>query len=145
MKPIDPDQPIHDVVIIGSGPAGYTTALYAARAQLAPLVFEGPEYGGTPMTTTEVENFPGFPDDLDGTELMERQRAQAERFGAVLSAELVDEVSLDGPVKSIMAGGEVVAARTVILAMGAATKYIGVPGEQELLGRGASSCATCDG
>ncbi len=145
MTPRKTEQPVHDVVIIGSGPAGYTAALYAARAQLAPLVFEGPERGGALMTTTEIENFPGFPDGLDGSDLMERQRAQAERFGAILSPALVDGVDLDGPVKTISAGGQDHRARAVILAMGAAARYTGAPGEQQLIGRGVSSCATCDG
>lgn len=140
-----PDTPIHDLIIIGSGPAGYTAALYAARANLKPLVFEGPEAGGALMTTTEVENFPGFPEGLDGTELMDRQRAQAERFGAVLLPDYVDEVDLAGPIKTVWSFGEEYRSRAVILAMGSATRYLGVDGEQEMLGRGVSSCATCDG
>jgi len=137
---------VHDVIIIGSGPAGYTAALYTARAQLAPLVFEGTEYGGALMTTTEVENFPGFRDGIMGPELMDQMREQALRFGADLRTDDVESVSLDGPVKSVVTGsGETHRARSVILAMGAAARYLGVPGEQELLGRGVSSCATCDG
>ena len=137
--------PVHDLVIIGSGPAGYTAALYAARARLEPLVFEGPESGGALMTTTEIENFPGFPEGLDGPELMERQRAQAERFGATLWPELVTAVSLVDAVKTVWAGGATHHARAVVLAMGSAARYLGIPGEEELLGRGVSSCATCDG
>ncbi|OBI05365.1 thioredoxin-disulfide reductase [Mycobacterium scrofulaceum] len=137
---------VHDVIIIGSGPAGYTAALYTARAQLAPLVFEGTSFGGALMTTTEVENFPGFRDGITGPELMDQMREQALRFGADLRMEDVEAVSLDGPVKSVTtAEGETFRARAVILAMGAAARYLGVPGEQELLGRGVSSCATCDG
>ncbi len=137
---------VHDVIIIGSGPAGYTAALYTARAQLAPVVFEGMSFGGALMTTTEVENFPGFRDGITGPELMDQMREQALRFGADLRMEDVESVSLDGPVKSVTtAEGETVRARSVILAMGAAARYLGVPGEQELLGRGVSSCATCDG
>ncbi|OJZ64767.1 thioredoxin-disulfide reductase [Mycobacterium paraffinicum] len=137
---------VHDVIIIGSGPAGYTAALYTARAQLAPLVFEGTSFGGALMTTTEVENFPGFRDGITGPELMDQMREQALRFGANLRMEDVESVSLDGPVKSVTtAEGETFRARAVILAMGAAARYLGVPGEQELLGRGVSSCATCDG
>ncbi|OBH15717.1 thioredoxin-disulfide reductase [Mycobacterium sp. E3247] len=137
---------VHDVIIIGSGPAGYTAALYTARAQLAPVVFEGTSFGGALMTTTEVENFPGFRDGITGPELMDQMREQALRFGADLRMEDVESVSLDGPVKSVTtAEGETVRARSVILAMGAAARYLGVPGEQELLGRGVSSCATCDG
>jgi thioredoxin reductase (NADPH) len=137
---------VHDVIIIGSGPAGYTAALYAARAQLAPLVFEGTAFGGALMTTTEVENYPGFRDGITGPELMDQMREQALRFGADLRMEDVESVSLEGPVKSVTtADGETYQARAVILAMGAAARYLNVPGEQELLGRGVSSCATCDG
>jgi thioredoxin reductase (NADPH) len=134
------------VIIIGSGPAGYTAALYAARAQLAPVVFEGTSFGGALMTTTEVENYPGFREGILGPELMDQMREQALRFGADLRMEDVESVSLDGPVKSVTtAEGETVRARAVILAMGAAARYLHVRGEQELLGRGVSSCATCDG
>src|ERR1700742_4348874 len=137
---------LHDVIIIGSGPAGYTAALYTARAQLAPLVFEGTSYGGALMTTNEVENFPGFRDGITGPELMDEMREQALRFGADLRMEDVETVLLDGPVKSVVtADGHTHRARAVILAMGAAARYLQVPGEQELLGRGVSSCATCDG
>jgi thioredoxin reductase (NADPH) len=137
---------VHDVIVIGSGPAGYTAALYAARAQLAPVVFEGTSFGGALMTTTEVENYPGFRDGILGPELMDQMREQALRFGADLRMEDVESVSLDGPVKSVTtAEGETLQARAVILAMGAAARYLHVPGEQELLGRGVSSCATCDG
>lgn len=137
---------IHDVIVVGSGPAGYTAALYTARAQLAPLVFEGTSFGGALMTTTEVENYPGFREGITGPELMDQMREQALRFGADLRMDDVESVSLDGPVKSVVtAEGETFRARSVILAMGAAARYLHVPGEQELLGRGVSSCATCDG
>jgi thioredoxin reductase (NADPH) len=137
---------VHNVIVIGSGPAGYTAALYAARAQLAPVVFEGTSFGGALMTTTEVENYPGFRDGIMGPELMDQMREQALRFGADLRMEDVESVSLDGPVKSVTtADGETLQAQAVILAMGAAARYLHVPGEQELLGRGVSSCATCDG
>jgi len=136
---------IRNVIIIGSGPAGYTAAVYAARAQLAPLVFEGSQFGGALMTTTEVENFPGFRDGIMGPELMDQMRGQAERFGAELRAEDVESVELTGDVKYVTANGTRYAARAVILAMGAAARYLHVPGEQELLGHGVSACATCDG
>jgi thioredoxin reductase (NADPH) len=142
----DAHDKVHEVIVIGSGPAGYTAALYTARAQLVPLVFEGTSYGGALMTTTEVENYPGFRDGITGPELMDAMREQALRFGADLRMEDVESVSLDGPVKSVVtADGETHRARAVILAMGAAARYLHVPGEQELLGRGVSSCATCDG
>jgi len=136
---------VRELIIIGSGPAGYTAAVYAARAQLKPLVFEGTQFGGALMTTTEVENYPGFTDGIMGPELMEQMRGQATRFGAELRSEDVEEVSLEGPVKTVLANGVTYRARAVILAMGAATRYLDVPGEQTLLGRGVSSCATCDG
>jgi thioredoxin reductase (NADPH) len=136
---------VHDVIVIGSGPAGYTAAIYAARAQLTPLVFEGTQFGGALMTTTEVENYPGFRDGITGPELMDQMREQALRFGADLRMEDVDEVSLKGPVKSVTVGDEKYYARAVILAMGAQARHLGVPGEDRLLGMGVSTCATCDG
>lgn len=137
---------VHDVIVIGSGPAGYTAAIYTARAQLKPLVFEGTSFGGALMTTTEVENFPGFRSGITGPELMDEMREQALRFGADLRMEDVEAVSLDGPIKEVVTSdGEKHLARAVILAMGAAARYLGVHGEQELLGRGVSACATCDG
>jgi thioredoxin reductase (NADPH) len=136
---------VRELIIIGSGPAGYTAALYAARAQLRPLVFEGTQFGGALMTTTEVENYPGFTDGVMGPELMEQMRNQAMRFGAELRAEDVEEVSLADEVKTVTANGVTYRARAVILAMGAAARYLNVPGEQHLLGRGVSACATCDG
>ena len=136
---------IRDVIIIGSGPAGYTAAIYTARAQLAPLVFEGSQYGGALMTTTEVENYPGFRDGIMGPDLMEQFRTQAERFGAELAPRDVTSVELAGDLKRVMVENATHLARSVILAMGAQPRYLNVPGEQELLGRGVSSCATCDG
>jgi thioredoxin reductase (NADPH) len=136
---------VRDVIIIGSGPAGYTAAVYTARAQLEPLVFEGSQYGGALMTTTDVENYPGFRDGIMGPDLMEQFRAQAERFGAQLQPKDVTAVELAGDVKRVMVDDTTYLARSVILAMGAQPRYLNVPGEQELLGRGVSSCATCDG
>ncbi|OMC02500.1 thioredoxin-disulfide reductase [Mycobacterium sp. NS-7484] len=136
---------VHDVIIIGSGPAGYTAAIYAARAQLKPLVFEGTQFGGALMTTTEVENYPGFREGITGPELMDEMREQALRFGADLRMEDVDAVDLTGPVKTVTVGDETHQARSVILAMGAAARHLGVPGEEALTGMGVSTCATCDG
>ena len=136
---------VHDVIIIGSGPAGYTAAVYAARAQLHPLVFEGVQFGGALMTTTEVENYPGFKDGITGPALMEEMREQALRFGADLRMEDVDDVDLEGPVKTVTVGDETFQAKSVILAMGAAARQLGVPGEMERIGTGVSTCATCDG
>lgn len=141
----EPESDVHELIIIGSGPAGYTAAVYAARAQLKPVVFEGTQFGGALMTTTEVENYPGFREGIMGPDLMDQMREQAIRFGADLRTEDVDEVSLRGPVKTVTVGSEVYRSRAVILAMGAAPRYLGVPGEDTLLGRGVSSCATCDG
>ena len=136
---------IRNLIVVGSGPAGYTAAVYAARAQLDPLVFEGSQFGGALMTTTDVENFPGFAEGIMGPDLMEQMRSQAERFGAELRAEDVESVDLTGPVKYVTVNGKQYAAKAVVLAMGAAARYLNVPGEQTLLGRGVSACATCDG
>ena len=137
---------IRDVIIIGSGPAGYTAALYAARAQLRPLVFEGAvTAGGALMNTTDVENFPGFPDGVLGPDLMDAMRKQAERFGAELVAEDVTEVDLAADPKRVIVEGDVYLARTVIIATGSRYRELGVPGEKRLAGHGVSWCATCDG
>jgi thioredoxin reductase (NADPH) len=135
-----------NVIIIGSGPAGYTAAVYAARASLKPLVFEGSvTAGGALMTTTEVENFPGFRDGIMGPALMDEMRAQAERFGAELVADDVVEVDLTGDVKVVKTATDTFTARAVILAMGSGYRKLGLPNELELSGRGVSWCATCDG
>lgn len=136
---------VHDLIIIGSGPAGYTAAVYAARAELQPLLFEGTEFGGALMTTTEVENFPGFRAGIMGPDLMDEMREQAKRFGAIIRTEDVEGVDVTSPIKKITAGEQTYHARAVILAMGSAARYLNVPGEQTLLGHGVSSCATCDG
>ena len=137
---------VRDVIVIGSGPAGYTAALYAARAQLKPLIFEGSvTAGGALMQTTEVENYPGFPDAIMGPELMDLMRKQAERFGAELLADDVTAVDLTADPKVVKTDGETYLARAVIIATGSAHRMLGVPGEQELAGHGVSYCATCDG
>ncbi|WP_187369760.1 thioredoxin-disulfide reductase [Fodinicola acaciae] len=133
------------VIIVGSGPAGYTAAIYTARANLSPLVIEGAESGGALMTTTEVENFPGYPDGVMGPEMMEQLRAQAERFGAEFVTDDASAVDLSGDIKKVTVGDTTYEAPAVILATGSAWRPLGVPGEQEYLGRGVSSCATCDG
>jgi len=136
---------VRNLIIVGSGPAGYTAAVYAARANLKPLVIEGVQSGGALMTTTEVENFPGFPDAVLGPDLMDNMRKQAERFGAELLTDDATRVDLAGDVKTVWVGETAYRARAVILATGSAWRPLGVPGEQELLGHGVSSCATCDG
>jgi len=137
---------VRNVIIIGSGPAGYTAALYAARAQLSPVVFEGSvTSGGALMNTTEVENFPGFPDGILGPDLMDQLRKQAERFGAELVADDVTDVDLKANPKVVHVGEDAYLTKTVIIASGSAYRKLGVPGEQELSGHGVSACATCDG
>ena len=139
--------PVRDVIIVGSGPAGYTAAIYAARADLKPLVFEGSiTAGGALMNTTDVENFPGFPDGIMGPDLMDNLRTQAERFGAELVAEDIAEMDLTGLVKTVTDGyGNTFSARSVILAMGSNYRKLGLPDEERLSGHGVSWCATCDG
>ena len=138
---------IRDLVIVGSGPAGYTAAIYASRAQLSPVLYEGSvTAGGALMTTTEVENFPGFVDGVMGPELMESMRKQAARFGTELITDDVVEMDLKGDIKTVKDGsGNVVQARAVILATGSAYRHIGLANEDRLSGRGVSWCATCDG
>jgi len=138
---------VRDVIIIGSGPAGYTAAIYAARANLKPLVFEGSvTAGGALMNTTDVENFPGFPDGIMGPMLMDDLRKQAEKFGAELVPDDVADVDLAGDVKIVRdSAGNAFRARAVILAMGSGYRKLGVDGEDRLSGHGVSWCATCDG
>src|SRR6201997_4377812 len=137
---------VRDVIIIGSGPAGYTAAIYAARAKLNPLVFEGSvTAGGALMQTTDGENFPGFPDGIMGPELMDSLRKQAERFGAELVSDDVTEVDLTASPKVVKTETDTYLARSVIIATGSKYKELGVPGEKELSGHGVSWCATCDG
>src|SRR6187397_405869 len=137
---------VENVIIIGGGPAGYTAALYTARANLEPLVFEGFQWGGQLQNTTDVENYPGYPEGIMGPEMMAQFRAQAERFGTRFVTDDVDRVELsDGGVQKVFLGDEEHLARTVILAMGAEPRRLGVPGERELSGRGVSTCGVCDG
>jgi thioredoxin reductase (NADPH) len=137
---------IRDVIIIGSGPAGYTAAVYAARARLNPLVFEGSvTAGGALMNTTDVENFPGFPDGVIGPDLMDGMRKQAERFGAVLVADDVTAVDLKANPKVVTVGSDTYLAKTVIIATGSRYKELAADGEKRLSGHGVSWCATCDG
>ncbi len=138
---------VHNVIIIGSGPSGYTAALYAARAQLNPVIFEGAvTAGGALMNTTEVENFPGFPDGIMGPALMENMRAQAAKFGAQFITDDVTAIDFSKDVKSVTDGsGKTYEAKAIILAMGSAYRELGVPNEKRLSGHGVSWCATCDG
>ncbi len=138
---------VRNVIIIGSGPSGYTAALYAARAQLQPLIFEGAvTAGGALMNTTEVENFPGFPEGIMGPALMENMRAQADKFGAEFITDDVTAVDFSGPIKTVTDGsGKTYSAKSIILAMGSAYRELGVPNEKRLSGHGVSWCATCDG
>jgi thioredoxin reductase (NADPH) len=137
---------VRDVIVIGSGPSGYTAALYAARARLRPLVFEGSvTSGGALMKTTDVENYPGFPDGVIGPDLMDSMRKQAERFGAELIADDVTEVDLTADPKVVSVGSDTYLAKTVIIATGSSYRQLNVPGEDLLSGHGVSWCATCDG
>ncbi len=135
---------MENVIVLGSGPAGLTAALYAARANLNPLVISGPDLGGQIATTTDVENYPGFPEGLTGPELIEYMQKQAERFGARLEFDTITSVDLTQPPFKLVGNVEY-QARSLIIATGASPRKLGVPGEKELVGRGVSYCATCDG
>lgn len=136
---------INEVIIIGSGPAGLTAALYAARARLSPLVIAGSVWGGQLMTTTIVENYPGFPEGINGPDLMENMRKQAENFGAKILNVDVTKVNLNQEIKEVFVGDTMYRAKVVILATGASPRLLNIPGENEFWAKGVSSCATCDG
>jgi thioredoxin reductase (NADPH) len=142
----NPEQRVEDVIIVGGGPAGYTAALYTARANLEPLVIEGFAWGGLLQQTTDVENYPGFPEGIMGPEMMQHFRDQAERFGARLETDDATriEISPDGGLHKVWVGDDVHVTRALVLAMGAQHRKLDVPGEMELAGRGVSYCATCD-
>ncbi len=132
-------------LIIGSGPAGYTAAIYACRANLHPVLIQGPAPGGQLTTTTEVENFPGYPEGIQGPQMMEDLKRQAERFGTEIRTAIVSEVDLSARPFKVVAGDETLYAETLIIATGATAKYLGLPDEQKYMGMGVSACATCDG
>jgi thioredoxin reductase (NADPH) len=142
----DDKQQIENVIILGGGPAGYTAALYAARANLDPLVIEGFQWGGQLQNTTDVENYPGYPDGIMGPEMMNEFRAQAEKFGTRFITDDADRVELsDGGIQRVFIGDDEYATKALILAMGAEPRRLGIPGELELAGRGVSTCGVCDG
>jgi thioredoxin reductase (NADPH) len=136
---------MYDVAILGAGPAGLTAAIYAARANHAPVVITGPLFGGQLALTTEVENFPGFPDGVMGPELMELMKRQAERFGAEIRIGEMTDVELTQSPLRMTLDGEIIEAKSLIIAAGASARLLDVPGENEFFGRGVSTCATCDG
>jgi len=145
MSPSGTSDAVREVILIGSGPAGYTAAVYAARANLRPLLFEGYQPGGQLMLTTEVENYPGFRHGIQGPDLMAEMRAQCERFGTEIVSQDVERVDLSKRPFRVWAEGKEHVAKSVIVATGAKSKLLGIPGESDLMGRGVSTCATCDG
>jgi len=136
---------VRDIIILGSGPAGLTAAIYAARADLKPLVIEGTQPGGQLTITTDVENYPGFEQPIMGPDLMDVMKKQAARFGTEFEFATVDRVDLTGPVKTVVAGERSFRARALILCTGASARWLGIPSEEKLMGHGVSACATCDG
>lgn len=137
---------LHNCLIIGSGPAGYTAAVYAARAGLEPILFTGSDPGGQLMITTDVENYPGFPDGVMGPEMMEMFRKQAERFGTDIRSEMIEKVDFSGPIHKVWSeSGEEFQSHTIVISTGASAKWLGIPSEQKFMNRGVSACAVCDG
>ncbi len=137
---------VHNCVIIGSGPAGYTAAIYAARAGMKPVLYTGPEPGGQLMITTDVENYPGYPDGIMGPSMMDEFKKQAERFGTEVKYEMISKVDFSGPVHKIWSeGGEEIHAHTVVISTGASAKWLGLESEERLMNKGVSACAVCDG
>lgn len=137
---------VHNCVIIGSGPAGYTAAIYAARAGMKPLLYTGPEPGGQLMITTDVENYPGYPDGIMGPAMMDEFKKQAERFGTEVKYEMISKVDFSGPTHKIWTeGGEEITAHTVVISTGASAKWLGLESEERLMNKGVSACAVCDG
>jgi len=137
---------VQNCAIIGSGPAGYTAAIYAARAGMKPILYTGPEPGGQLMITTDVENYPGYPDGIMGPAMMDEFKKQAERFGTEVKYEMISKVDFSGPVHKIWTeGGEEVQAHTVVISTGASAKWLGLPSEEKLMNKGVSACAVCDG
>ena len=136
---------IQEVVIVGTGPAGLTAAIYCARASIKPTIYAGLQHGGQLTTTTEVENFPGFENGIMGPKLMEEMTAQATRFGTEVVYDTVTKVDFNGDVKKLWVGDELIQARAVIISTGATAMTLGLAGEEKLMGRGLSTCATCDG
>jgi len=152
LRPYDEQNAIHfympepkNVVIIGSGPAGWTAAIYAARANLSPVLFEGAEPGGQLMTTTDVENFPGFLNGVMGPELMQIMRDQAKRFGTEIISKVVTSIDLSSKPYKVTAGDMTIEAKTIIISTGATARRLGLESEKKLYGHGVSACATCDG
>jgi thioredoxin reductase (NADPH) len=140
------DKTIHKTLIIGSGPAGYTAAIYAARANMDPVLYTGIEPGGQLMITTDVENYPGYPDGVKGPEMMDDFRKQAERFGTKVHYDTVIKVDFTGPVHKVWTeGGEEIHAHSIIISTGASAKWLGLDSEKRLMNKGVSACAVCDG